>query len=80
VSTSAAQRDLLGRFLRLAEFGGTTPYEDLYQNAGGKAAERDSFIRSIVRRGYVEIGEDGTVRLTSHGRQASRRLMQGVGK
>ena len=80
VSTSAAQRDLLGRFLRLAEFGGTIPYEDLYQTAGGKAAERDSFIRSLVRRGYVEIGEDGTVHLTSHGRQASRRLMQGAGK
>jgi hypothetical protein len=79
VSTSTAQRDLLGRFLRLAEFGGTIPYEDLYQTAGGKAVERESFIRSVVRRGYVEISDDGTVILTSHGRQASRRLMHGAG-
>jgi hypothetical protein len=79
LTTITAQRDLLGRFLRLAEFAGTTPYEDLYFNAGGKEAERDRFIRSVVRRGYIELKDDGTVALTTHGREESRRLMHGKG-
>jgi hypothetical protein len=79
VSKATTQRDLLGRFLRLAEFGTDTPYEDLYQKAGGPDPERDGFIRSVVRRGYIELADDGTARLTRHGRQASRRLMHGAG-
>jgi hypothetical protein len=79
VSKTATQRDLLGRFLRLAEFGGTTSYEDLYQKAGGAEHERDAFIGSLVRRGYIEVGDDGTVLVSQHGRRASRRLMRGMG-
>ena len=62
-----------------AEFAGTTPYEQLYQNAGGQAAQRDSFTRTVMRHGYIEINEDGTVLLTPRGREESRRMMQGKG-
>ena len=79
MSKPTSQRDLIGRFLRLAEFGGTTPYEHLFARAGGNDDERDAFIRSIVRRGLIEMRDDGTVLLTSHGRLASRRLMRGAG-
>jgi hypothetical protein len=79
VSARTAQRETLGRFLRLAEFAGTTPYEQLYQNAGGQAAQRDSFTRTVMRHGYIEFKDDGTVLLTPRGREESRRLMQGKG-
>ena len=80
MSKTITQRDLLGRFLRLAEFAGDTPYEDIYLKAGGKDdPERDNFIRSMVRREYIEINDDGTVLLTSRGRQASRNLLHTAG-
>jgi hypothetical protein len=79
VSTPTTKPKVLGRFLRLAEFADTTPYEDLYRAAGGQEANRDSFMRSLVRRGFIEIEDDGAVQLTARGREESRRMIQGKG-
>ena len=77
VSIPTTKRDTLGRFLRLAEFGGATTFAELYRNAGGTDVDRDAFLREIVRKGYCALGDDDTVQVTGLGLQYSRRRIRG---
>ncbi len=66
----------IGQFLRLAEFADNASYDELYLRVGGTAAQRHIFLDHLVTNGYIELGSDNAITLTSRGRRASRRLMK----
>ena len=45
----------------------------------GQEQQRDRFRRSVLRHGYIQLDDDGTVYLTPRGREESRRMMHGKG-